>query len=754
MKTQATMSYGLPRGIAAALICLIFVSIQAPSSHAQEVSNKGREFLMTFLGNYQGSATIELHLTGANTTVTVEYPMGAPTFTETVTITDDDITIVELPTQSSSGWSPNAVGANAVYAYAETDFVAYMINRQGFTSDAALALPVDAMNTEYIVMTYTSVSYRNEFAVVAGFDNTVVSITPTAAIGDTAPGETLELTLNRGEAFFARSNSTGAAGDLTGTIISASRPVGMTNGNQCVNVPVGTGYCDHVFEVAHPTQTWGESIPVTNLPNRTEGSVYRIIASTDDTEVTLDGTDLATLNRGEFFETQILPGDHVFTADKPIFVVQFMTGSARPGTGGIGDPAMGNMIPSEQYLNAYTFSTVGGNQFRLHYLTVIAHVDDIGVSMMLDGSLIPAGEFSPISGTDLSVARLQLEEGTHTTSSAGLHGITVQGYNNDDSYLYPGGARFEFITGADENPPICAFTIEGNDGVGSVRDDRVDDSGVYFVRLAEGSENVELTVDPFEPGAAQVGWRLSLVDASLSGAGVVVGIDGSGNQCRSTVQLGDDQPPLNECDDITTMPQWDGQIHSNGDGTGWLRFTAQTGLTRVHFYNTTNLSTDLSAEGFVETADNDWTWDGEPGEEPTEVIVQLETIDKTSGSIRFWVRLHDTCQRTVDVDPMTDLGREVMLPTSFALEQNYPNPFNPSTSITYHLPEALHVTLVVYDVAGREVRTLVDAALDAGMHTVTWDGTAQDGRAVGSGIYLYRIEAGEYTKTHKMTLIK
>ena len=64
------------------------------------------------------------------------------------------------------------------------------------------------------------------------------------------------------------------------------------------------------------------------------------------------------------------------------------------------------------------------------------------------------------------------------------------------------------------------------------------------------------------------------------------------------------------------------------------------------------------------------------------------------------------------------------------------------------------MTLVVYDVAGREVRTLVDAALDAGMHTVTWDGTAQDGRAVGSGIYLYRIEAGEYTKTHKMTLIK
>lgn len=743
----------MPRWLAVTVLFLTLLIMTVAPSQAQEVSNKGDEFIMTFLRNHQGNSTVELHLTGANSTVTVQYPMGAPTFEETVTITENEITIVELPNSSSSGWSPNVVGSNAVYAFSETDFVAYMINREGFTSDAALALPVDAMNTEYIVAAYRP-SFSTEFAVVAGFDNTIVSITPTVAMGGTAAGEHLEVTLNRGEAFFGRSGRSGPSGDLTGTIITASRPVGMTNGNQCTNVPAGTGYCDHIFEVAHATQTWGESIPVTNLPNRTEGSVYRILASTDGTQVTLDGAALTTLNRGEFFETSILSGDHVFAANEPIFVVQYMTGSSRPGTGGIGDPAMGNMIPAEQYLNAYTFSTVGGNQFASHYLTVIAQNDDIGTSMMLDGSLIPTGDFSPIAGTDLSVARLELEEGTHNTSSAGLHGITVQGYNRDDSYLYPGGARFEFITGADEDPPICAFTIEGDEGVGSVRDDRMDDSGVYFVRLAEGSVNVTLSVDPFEPGAAQVGWRLSLVDPSLDGAGTVVGIDGSGNQCRSMVQLGDDQPPLDECDDITTMPQWDGQIHSNGDGTGWLRFTAETGLTRVNFYNTTNLSTDLSAEGFIETDTNDWLWNGEAGEEPTEVIVQLETIDKLNGNIRFWVRLYDTCQRTVDVDPLTDLGHPVTLPTSYALDQNYPNPFNPSTSITYHLPEASHVTIVVYDVTGREVRRLVDAQVEQGMHVVTWDGTAQDGQTVGSGLYLYRMETGDYARTRTMTFVK
>jgi len=92
--------------------------------------------------------------------------------------------------------------------------------------------------------------------------------------------------------------------------------------------------------------------------------------------------------------------------------------------------------------------------------------------------------------------------------------------------------------------------------------------------------------------------------------------------------------------------------------------------------------------------------------------------------------------------------------TAFALHQNIPNPFNPSTSIRYSLREAGDVTLVVFDAAGRRVRTLVDTAMPAGVHDVAWDGQDQNGHRVASGVYFYRITAGTFTQTRKMVMLK
>ena len=88
-------------------------------------------------------------------------------------------------------------------------------------------------------------------------------------------------------------------------------------------------------------------------------------------------------------------------------------------------------------------------------------------------------------------------------------------------------------------------------------------------------------------------------------------------------------------------------------------------------------------------------------------------------------------------------------PTEFALTQNFPNPFNPTTTIRFQLPEASNVRLVVYDMLGREIATLVDGYRVAGSHDVAFD--ASD---LSSGVYVYRIEAGEYSQTMKMNLLK
>lgn len=88
------------------------------------------------------------------------------------------------------------------------------------------------------------------------------------------------------------------------------------------------------------------------------------------------------------------------------------------------------------------------------------------------------------------------------------------------------------------------------------------------------------------------------------------------------------------------------------------------------------------------------------------------------------------------------------------LAQNVPNPFNPTTQLGYQIAGGVHVTLAVYDVAGKLVRTLVDKQQSAGAYTETWDGHDNKGRLVSSGVYFYRLTAGDYVQTRRMVMLK
>ncbi len=95
-----------------------------------------------------------------------------------------------------------------------------------------------------------------------------------------------------------------------------------------------------------------------------------------------------------------------------------------------------------------------------------------------------------------------------------------------------------------------------------------------------------------------------------------------------------------------------------------------------------------------------------------------------------------------------------VLPKEFALRQNAPNPFNPSTSISYDLPKACNVQLDIYNVLGQQVKTLVSGYQEAGSQSIIWDGTNHVGSSVASGIYFYRITAGDFSATKKMMMLK
>ncbi|MDI6402574.1 cohesin domain-containing protein [Balneolaceae bacterium ANBcel3] len=105
--------------------------------------------------------------------------------------------------------------------------------------------------------------------------------------------------------------------------------------------------------------------------------------------------------------------------------------------------------------------------------------------------------------------------------------------------------------------------------------------------------------------------------------------------------------------------------------------------------------------------------------------------------------------RVVKVESMPSSVEQPETVQEFALGQNYPNPFNPTTTIRYELPTASHVTIDVYNVLGQRVANLVNRDMSAGVHTVNFDGSS-----LSSGIYIYRMQAGDFVKTNKMMLVK
>ena len=96
----------------------------------------------------------------------------------------------------------------------------------------------------------------------------------------------------------------------------------------------------------------------------------------------------------------------------------------------------------------------------------------------------------------------------------------------------------------------------------------------------------------------------------------------------------------------------------------------------------------------------------------------------------------------------------LLLPEKFVLYHNYPNPFNPSTKIAFDIPENTQVKLIVWDIVGKRIRTLVNESVSPGNHEVVWDGKNDYGVKVSGGVYLYSIETRAFRKTRKMLLLK
>jgi hypothetical protein len=134
--------------------------------------------------------------------------------------------------------------------------------------------------------------------------------------------------------------------------------------------------------------------------------------------------------------------------------------------------------------------------------------------------------------------------------------------------------------------------------------------------------------------------------------------------------------------------------------------------------------------------------------------VAAETIS-LDAKVQFSFHSPGVLTKAVEDDGDEAVSSDHLTVTSdYQLEQNYPNPFNPSTKIRFCVLEAGVVQLSIYNLQGQLVRTLVSGHVNAGRHTLTWNGRDNAGKLVPSGVYLYKLQVNGFEETRKMTFMK
>jgi len=374
----------------------------------------------------------------------------------TDTVMPADVKVIPLPwvNELCLGTGPSKIVTDGSYRLRSNQPVTvYQYNplAANVTNDASLMLPVNVWGLEYVAAAWPFwASYPGFYSVTAREDGTTVMLTPPSKGSAVQAGGGVDgqggglVTLNEGDVLQV---VTGNGGDVTGTMITADKPIQVLGGHDCTQVPIGIAACDHLEESMFPIETLATEyivVPPVQVPNDQleKAQVVRVIAAFDNTTLTFEPDQPVNKTlavAGDFVELVSTTAKFKVSADKKIMVAQYMVGqSAGFGTS---DPAMLVAVATEQYRTDYLFHAPVG--WSANYVDIIA---PDGAEVTVDGAAV--GGFAAIAGTGFSVAHVKLSNagnGNHTVSSNQKVGISVYGVLNYGSYWYPGGLDLNVI---------------------------------------------------------------------------------------------------------------------------------------------------------------------------------------------------------------------------------------------------------------------------------------------------------------------
>ncbi|MFZ6185686.1 IgGFc-binding protein [Nannocystis pusilla] len=413
--------------------------------------------------SYNTAPSAEYAVAVANTSdqaAQVTVTRGANQITQ-VMVAPMSVQLIVLPwvNELTKGQGPSVLVTDGAYRLRSTRPVTvYQYNplKATTTNDASLLLPVNTWTGNYLVAAWPTwtftpgTNYPGFYAVVANQDNTKVTLTPSTtgkivqAGGGVAANGTGVVTLNADDVLQVMS---GVGGDLTGTIVSADKPVQVFGGQECTNVPLNVTACDHLEETMFPIETLAKEyvvVPPVQVPNDQldKAQIVRVIASEDNT--TLVFTPDQPVNKvlakaGDFVELATTTAKFVVTADKKILVSQYMVG--QDGGYGTSDPAMLLAVNPLQWRKNYLFHAQPS--WTANYVDVLAPKN---ATVTVDGAAV--GNWQAVGATNYQVAHIKLNNngtGNHTVVGDVGVGIGVYGVQSYGSYWYPGGLDLDIL---------------------------------------------------------------------------------------------------------------------------------------------------------------------------------------------------------------------------------------------------------------------------------------------------------------------
>ncbi len=507
----------------------------------------GTNFWVAFPGNYAPDTNnppqLSLCIVGpAGTPINVRVP-GLGFVSPAASLNAAGVALISLPRQTDLGDANDIVTKKGVLIRAGNPVSVQALNHVRYTTDGFTAIHTDALGTEYLVSSFANLHTGaadlngTQFAVVASQDNTQVRITPRMNVGSHPAGVPFLVTLQAGETYQLRATEDAPA-DLTGTLIESDRPIAVFGSHQCANVPSNDQwFCDYLVEQLLPTKNWGRGFLTAPLATR-NGDTFRVLASADNTTVTIGGNLVATLARGEFHHLTLKTAA-VILASAPVSVMQYANSSDFDSVTDA-DPFM-VIVPHVQMFNPTHVVCTAPLDFTAHYVNIIAPNTAIG-ALTLDGAVVPAAAFTPIAGSVFSYAQRPVGVGVHTVSSPNPVGVAIYGWAEYDSYGYPGCLAFGDTTPPTLTCPQTNVTVTLGSNIGAapcvavVPDFR---SQVTYADNCGLSPNAFPRQDP-EPGSI-VGPGVHPIRISITD------LQGNTSTCVSTLTVIDPSAPILQC---------------------------------------------------------------------------------------------------------------------------------------------------------------------------------------------------------------